>query len=130
MDFVQRWGEKIIKKAIMATTLKFYLNVTASQRILYWDGITVDNTELTKESIVDKGVLLDLRVTLGDGSIINVEMQIDNEYNMAKRSVHNLSRIMTGQVKVSEYYAAVNRVRGTTSVNTSPPYCLYAESRS
>jgi len=68
------------------------------------DGIKVDNTELTKDNILDKGVRLDLKVTLGDGSIINVEMQIDNEYNIAKRSVYNISRIMAGQVKVSENY--------------------------
>jgi len=71
------------------------------------DGIKVDNTELTKDNVLDKGVLLDLKVTLGDGSIVNIEMQIGNEYNIAKRSVYNISRIMASQVKVSEDYEAI-----------------------
>jgi len=71
------------------------------------EGITVDNTELPKDNVLDKGVRLDLRVTLGDGSTINVEMQIDNEYNMAKRSVYNVSRIIAGQVKISEDYEKI-----------------------
>jgi len=71
------------------------------------DGIVVENSEVVKENVLDKGVRLDMRVTLKDRSIINVEMQIDNKYNMVKRSIYNVSRIIAGQVKISEDYEKI-----------------------
>jgi len=71
------------------------------------NGIKVDDSALPKDNVRDRGVRLDLKVTLKGGHIINVEMQIDNEYNMAKRSIVNASKIIAGQVKVSEDYDKV-----------------------
>jgi len=98
-------------KGIFLGTGNYNLLASLLSSILKLDikasGIKVDDSALPKDNVRDRGVRLDLKVTLKGGHIINVEMQIDNEYNMAKRSIVNASKIIAGQVKVSEDYNKV-----------------------
>ena len=98
-------------KGIFLGTGNYNLLASLLSSILKLDikasGIKVDDSALPKDNVRDRGVRLDLKVTLKGGHIINVEMQIDNEYNMAKRSIVNASKIIAGQVKVSEDYDKV-----------------------
>ena len=98
-------------KGIFLGTGNYNLLASLLSSILNLDikasGIKVDDSALPKDNVRDRGVRLDLKVTLKGGHIINVEMQIDNEYNMAKRSIVNASKIIAGQVKVSEDYDKV-----------------------
>src|SRR5215510_1331777 len=50
------------------------------------DGIIVIKAEFVGNDKDDKAVFLDMLVQLKDGSRVNVEMQVDNEHNMGRRS--------------------------------------------
>jgi len=62
-------GDYTLLASLLSSILK--LDIKAN-------GIKVDDSALPKDNMRDRGVRLDLKVTLKGGHIINVEMQIDN----------------------------------------------------
>ncbi|MDR2577922.1 MAG: Rpn family recombination-promoting nuclease/putative transposase [Chitinispirillales bacterium] len=80
------------------TPLASFLSSVLDMDILASD-LRVMNPELPVKSSEDKQVRLDIKIKLADKSIVNVEMQVGNEYDMGKRSLHNLSRLMAGGLK-------------------------------
>ena len=61
--------------------------------------VSIENPEITKEIIDDRNSILDIRATINDGEIINIEMQIKNEYNIIPRSMYYLGKIFSNQLK-------------------------------
>jgi len=46
--------------------------------------ITIDDSFIKKENIDDKFAILDIKATLSDGTRVNIEMQIVDQYDMKK----------------------------------------------
>ena len=68
------------------------------------ENIVVDNSEVAADSKDDKQIRLDFIVTLADGSVVNIEMQVGNKRDMGKRSLYNLSRLMARQIGRQDEY--------------------------
>jgi len=60
--------------------------------------IVVTNTELSQAHQKGKLARIDVRVKLTDGQHINIEVQIEDEHNIEKRSIYYLSRLYTEQM--------------------------------
>ncbi|MGL5798208.1 MAG: Rpn family recombination-promoting nuclease/putative transposase, partial [Cetobacterium sp.] len=52
---------------------------------------------------------LDVKAVANDGTIINVEIQLRNEYNMPKRTLYYWSKLYSEQLKSGENYLNLNR---------------------
>jgi len=61
--------------------------------------VAVTNTELSPKHEEGKPTSVDVRVKLRDGKHINVEIQVENESNMASRSIFYLARLYVDQMK-------------------------------
>lgn len=71
--------------------------------------VELRNVEITKEAIEDKNSRLDVKAVADDGTIINVEIQLRNEYNMPKRTLYYWSKLYSEQLKEGENYLNLNR---------------------
>ncbi|MGL5988460.1 Rpn family recombination-promoting nuclease/putative transposase [Cetobacterium sp.] len=71
--------------------------------------VELRNVEMTKEAIEDKNSRLDVKAVANDGTIINVEIQLRNEYNMPKRTLYYWSKLYSEQLKEGENYLNLNR---------------------
>ena len=70
--------------------------------------ITIDDSFIKKENIDDKFAILDIKATLNDGTRVNIEMQIVDQYDMKKRSLYYLSRLYSEQLKQGDEYRKLN----------------------
>ena len=50
--------------------------------------ITILNPEVERDLAMDKGAVLDLRVALHDGTVVDLEMQLDNRPSVRKRVLY------------------------------------------
>lgn len=72
-------------------------------------SVEIQHTDLEKEFIEDKFSRLDIKATTNKGEIINIEIQLKNEYNMIKRSLYYWSKLYEGQLSEGEDYAELKR---------------------
>ncbi len=70
----------------------------------------LENKELTKDLLNDKQGVIDIRAKLTDGTIINIEIQLDNHNNMEKRTVFYWSKLYVGGLKKGENYQKLPKV--------------------
>lgn len=73
--------------------------------------------ELTPEKIEDKIGVLDVRVHISDGTIVDVEMQNYNKNNIEKRMTFYVSRLYTEGIKESEQYNVLKKTIGIAILN-------------
>lgn len=79
--------------------------------------ITIDDSFIKKENIDDKFSILDIKATLNDGTRVNIEMQILDQYDMKKRSLYYLSRLYSEQLKQGDEYRKLNGAIGINILN-------------
>lgn len=72
--------------------------------------IKINNPELPKDFSDSKYGVLDLKVTLNDDTIVNVEMQVQNQHNIEQRSAWYLSNTYANQLSESEPYLKCKKV--------------------
>lgn len=72
-------------------------------------SVVINNTEITKDFLEDKFSRLDVKATTNKGEIINIEIQIKNEYNMIKRSLYYWSKLYEEQLGEGDKYEALSR---------------------
>ena len=60
--------------------------------------VTILNPDLDKKDVSDRGVVLDLRLRLLDGSQINVEMQMGPRPGMRQRALYHWARMYSSQL--------------------------------
>ena len=79
---------------LLASLLSCLLDLNIHQ-----DDIVVKNTELSP--VYEEGKLsrVDVRVKLADGKHINVEIQLNDEHDMEKRSIYYTSKLYADQMK-------------------------------
>lgn len=69
--------------------------------------VEVLNPDVDKNSIRDKGIVLDVRVRLRDGSLLNVEMQSRPERAFRQRGLFYWSRLYQSQLERGRQYQAL-----------------------
>lgn len=71
--------------------------------------VEIKNTDIEKQYIEDKFSRLDVKATTSNGEMINVEIQLKNEYNMIKRSLYYWSKLYEEQIGEGEDYTSLKR---------------------
>ena len=64
---------------------------------------------LNKDYIEDKFSRLDVKATTSNDEVINIEIQLKNEYNMIKRSLYYWSKLYSEQLNEGEDYNLLKR---------------------
>lgn len=71
--------------------------------------VEIKGTDLEKQFVEDKYSRLDIKATTNNGEIINIEIQLKNEYNMIKRSLYYLSKMYEEQLIGGDDYSKLTR---------------------
>ena len=72
-------------------------------------SVVINNTEITKDFLEDKFSRLDVKATTNKGEVINIEIQVKNEYNMIKRSLYYWSKLYEEQLGDGDKYETLSR---------------------
>ena len=105
MDFVFK---KIFGSEKHPNILISFLNATLKPKDLITE-VEIKNTDLNKGYIEDKFSRLDVKATTSNNEIINIEIQLKNEYNMIKRSLYYWSKLYSEQLNEGEDYSLLKR---------------------
>lgn len=70
----------------------------------------IDNKELTKEIILDKTGIIDVRARTSKGEHIDIEVQLTNQGNMDKRTLFYWGKMYLENIKQGEDYASLEKV--------------------
>ena len=73
------------------------------------DSVVVLNPDVEKDTVRDRGVVLDLRVRLQSGEQVNVEMQADRRAGMRKRVLYHWARLYGAQLVRGAKYGDLMR---------------------
>ncbi|WBW95930.1 Rpn family recombination-promoting nuclease/putative transposase [Oceanirhabdus sp. W0125-5] len=71
--------------------------------------VEIKNTDIEKHFLEDKFSRLDVRAETDKKEIINVEIQLKNEYNMIRRSLYYWSKLYEEQLGEGEDYSKLKR---------------------
>ena len=85
-----------------------FLNATLKPKDLITE-VEIKNTDLNRGYIEDKFSRLDVKATTSNNEIINIEIQLKNEYNMIKRSLYYWSKLYSEQLNEGEDYSLLKR---------------------
>ena len=105
MDFVFK---NIFVSEKNSKILISFLNATLKPKDLI-TSVEIKNTDLNKGYIEDKFSRLDVKATTSNEEIINIEIQLKNEYNMIKRSLYYWSKLYSEQLNEGEDYSILKR---------------------
>lgn len=72
-------------------------------------SVSINNTEITKDFLEDKFSRLDVKATTNKGEVINIEIQVKNEFNMIKRSLYYWSKLYEEQLTEGDKYDKLSR---------------------
>jgi predicted transposase/invertase (TIGR01784 family) len=72
-------------------------------------SLEIDNSMLVGETPKEKVSILDVKVTTNNREIINIEIQLRNEYNIVKRCVYYGSRLINSQLVQGEDYSTLKK---------------------
>ena len=105
MDFVFKniFGSEKNSKILIS-----FLNATLKPKDLI-TSVEIKNTDLNKGYIEDKFSRLDVKATTSNEEIINIEIQLKNEYNMIKRGLYYWSKLYSEQLNEGEDYSILKR---------------------
>ena len=73
------------------------------------EKVEVKNPELPKNAMDEKASILDIKAYINNDTIIDIELQVKNEYNITDRSIVYLSKLVSGQIKVKEDYEKLKK---------------------
>ena len=105
IDFVFK---KIFGSEENKSVLISFLNATLKSKC---EIVSVDlkNTDIEKEYLKDKFSRLDVKATTSNNEIINIEIQMNDQYNMTKRTLYYWSKLYEEQMEQSDNYRKLNR---------------------
>ncbi len=78
------------------------------------EDVEVLNPEIPKELVADKGIVLDLLVRLADGTLIDVEMQVDRRPGFRARLLFYWSRSFCSQIVRGDEYVKLRPMKIVT----------------
>ena len=73
------------------------------------ESVEILNTDIEKEHIDDKFSRLDIKAKTNKGEVVNIEIQLKNEYNMIKRSLYYWSKMYENQLGEGQNYDKLAR---------------------
>ena len=105
IDFVFK---KIFGSEENKSVLISFLNATLKPKC---EIVSVDlkNTDIEKEYLKDKFSRLDVKATTSNNEIMNIEIQMNDQYNMTKRTLYYWSKLYEEQMEQSDNYRKLNR---------------------
>ena len=71
--------------------------------------VEILNPYIDKEALGDKMSVLDVRARIGDGTLVNIEIQLTNRYDMEKRTLYYWSRLYSGQLAEGQGYRELKK---------------------
>jgi len=92
------------------TVLKAFLEAVLKKGIRDFEIQDYEDTHLHKTSADDKLGILDLLVTLMDGTVVNVEMQLHYKKNLLNRITFYVTKLVSRQLKEGQGYEALKPV--------------------
>ncbi|MDR1553497.1 MAG: Rpn family recombination-promoting nuclease/putative transposase [Prevotellaceae bacterium] len=105
--FMKYMGEKGDEEQLTAF-LNVVLQKTGKNNI---KSVTIlENRKISADIIGGKSSELDVRAEMGDGSIVNIEVQLRNVYNMDKRSLFYWSREYSKHIDAGKDYTKLSSV--------------------
>lgn len=109
-DFVLKLilgSENDQSKELLLAFLNDFLYAPALQS---FTSVEILSPIINKQSIYDKGSILDIKAKVPGYGYINIEMPLTNHNNMHKRSLYYASKLIGNQLFVSDEYTKVERV--------------------
>jgi predicted transposase/invertase (TIGR01784 family) len=91
---------------ILAGFLKSVLDIPDDE----YDRLTIIDPHVKKESADDKYGILDVKLHTKNGTIIHVEIQIEQIDYMEHRIIYDQSKMITEQIKSGDKWGVINRV--------------------
>lgn len=110
VDFVFK---KIFGSEDSSQILISFLNAVLKPKDLIKE-VVIRNSDIEKEYIQDKFSRLDIKATTDKNEIVNIEIQLKNEYNMIQRSLYYWSKLYEEQLSSGERY---DKLRRTVCIN-------------
>lgn len=89
------------------TLLRDFLEGVLKRKVI---KVEIQNSEIPKEIIDEKASVLDIKAEIDTKTgreLVNIEMQVNNEGNIEKRSVYYLSKNIAYQLKKKEEYQKI-----------------------
>ena len=77
-------------------------------------NVHLKNPHLKKEHLTNKASILDIKAQIPGMGIISIEMQLENQYNMDKRSLFYCAKLIAEQLDDGDNY---KKLRKTTAIN-------------
>lgn len=71
--------------------------------------VEIKNNDISKEYLQDKYSILDIKATTSNDEIINIEIQLKNQYNMIRRTLYYWSKLYTEKMAQSDNYSNLKR---------------------
>ena len=116
--FYKVMGEKGDEGQLLAF-LNAVLKRTGPERLV--SVAIMENRTLSADVIGGKTGVLDVRAELQGGTVVNIELQVDNEGNMDKRSLFYWSRLYAKGIGEGEDYIELPKVIAINIVNYGFP---------
>ena len=107
-DFIfQRLFGRQENKDILISLLNAILQLGEGYQI---DEIElIENTKLEKDRIEDKQGILDIRAQAKDGTQLNIEIQLINQYNMDKRTLFYWAKLFADQLNPGQSFRELKK---------------------
>ena len=96
--------------------LKAFLEAVLDTKI---KNVEVKNPELTPDMADEKLGILDIKVDIDGKKIVDVEMQVSNEYNFRQRTMTYISKLASEQLKAGNKYEMQKEIIAINILNFS-----------
>lgn len=107
-DFVfQKIFGTVENKDLLIALLNAILQLPPNKLIK--DLTVISGARLDKDRLEDKTGIVDVRAETSNGTIVNIEVQLANQYNMEKRTLFYWSRLFSGQLEKGHDYAELKK---------------------
>ncbi|NQX68635.1 PD-(D/E)XK nuclease family transposase [Paenibacillus alba] len=109
VDFVFKkiFGSEENKDEVLLNFLNEALRETEPKPFV---SLMILNPNIDKNAVTDKQSILDVRAKTEDGKQVNLEIQVSNKYDMAKRSLYYSAKMYEEQLEEGKLYTTLQKV--------------------
>ena len=106
--------KKIFAKEENNSKLKDFLEAILNIEI---KKVIVKNPEIPKNMLDEKLAILDIRAEINEDTMIDIEMQVANQYNISERSTIYTAKMISSDIKVGEEYKDMKKAISINILN-------------
>ena len=106
--------KKIFAKEENNSKLKDFLEAILNIEI---KKVIVKNPEIPKNMLDEKLAILDIRAEINENTMIDIEMQVANQYNISERSTIYTAKMIASDIKVNEEYKSMKKAISINILN-------------